>query len=344
MSLSHYLNSGYIAAANRLRGKDAPQKIVAYVESYDDIFFWNQLLGEVEDEVRETAGKKVKFEVLLPNKESLCRGKKMAMSNRLGPNMIACVDADYDYLEQGSTPTSQMLCTSPFVFHTYVYAIENFQCYAPTLQRVCVMATLNDTELFDFQTYLEKYSTIIYRLLVWNVWAYKYGYHTHFSLTHFSDIVRMDRFNLSNPDKSLEFLRQRCNKKMSQLQHEFPQGHDTYKPLMEEMAKLGVTPENAYLFMRGHDLFEHVVGPILEAICSKLRSQRETEISNLACHAVQKQNELASYQHSCAPWCEMLRKHDFFRRSSFYKKIVASITALVMRAYQEQTPPAEVAK
>ena len=50
-SLTSQLNSSYIAAANRLEGRGAALRIVAYVESYDDIFFWNQLLGEVEDEV-----------------------------------------------------------------------------------------------------------------------------------------------------------------------------------------------------------------------------------------------------------------------------------------------------
>ena len=37
--LSQNLNSDFIAAANRLRPKQARHKIVAYVESYDDVFF-----------------------------------------------------------------------------------------------------------------------------------------------------------------------------------------------------------------------------------------------------------------------------------------------------------------
>ena len=46
--LSHHINSAYIAAANRLRGKEARRKVVAYVESYDDILFWKDVLSEVE--------------------------------------------------------------------------------------------------------------------------------------------------------------------------------------------------------------------------------------------------------------------------------------------------------
>lgn len=321
-SLVSNLNSAYISAANRLQGRKGVRRIVAYVESYDDILFWNNLLSEVEDTVREESGLKVRFEVMLPSRDSLARGKKIALGNRLGPNMIACVDADYDYLHQGITPISKVVCESPYVLHTYAYAIENLQCYAPTLQRVCVAATLNDKELLDFRDFMARYSQTIYRLFIWNVWVYRYGYHAHFSLSHFAEIVSLDNFNLQAPDHSLEALRQRCNRKMTALQQQFPQGRKTYKPLQEQLAALGLTPETTYLYMRGHDLFDHVVGPILDAVCTRLRRDRESEITQLACHSRQCQNELASYQHSCAPWQEMLRKHEAFHRASLYKRIV----------------------
>lgn len=330
-SLTSYLNSSYIAAANRLEGRNAPVRIVAYVESYDDVFFWNQLLGEVEDEIREETGRRVRFEVMLPGRNSLCRGKKMALNHKLGPNMVACVDADYDYLEQGATPVSQFLCTSPYVLHTMVYAIENFQCYAPTLQRVCVMATVNDHEIFDFTRFMEDYSQVIHRLFVWSVWAYTYGRHKLFPLSDFADTVSLDRFNLSHPDKALLTLRQRCNRRMNLLQRQFPEGKRTYKPLYERLEALGVTPSTTYLYMRGHDLLDHVVGPILDAVCTRLRRERESEIMRLAVHETQKRNELSAYQHSCAPWQEMLRKHDFFRRAPLYRQIVERAQGIVRK-------------
>ena len=49
--LSDNLSSLYIGAANRLKPKKARRKIVAYVESYDDVSFWRTLLGEFEDEI-----------------------------------------------------------------------------------------------------------------------------------------------------------------------------------------------------------------------------------------------------------------------------------------------------
>lgn len=326
--LTSHLTSDYVAAANRLRGRRAAERVVVYTESYDDILFWNNVLAEVEETLLDTSGRRVRFEVMLPSRSTLTRGKKVALANRLGPNMLACVDADYDYLQQGATPTSQAVCSNPYVIHTYAYAIENLQCYAPTLQRVCVMATLNDADLFDFRAFMQRYSEIIYRLFVWNVWAYRYGRHSHFPLGHFADVVSIDDFNLDHPERTLEALRHRCNHCMSGLQRKFPEGRETYKPLMATLTDLGVTPSTTYLYMRGHDLFDHVVGPVIDAVCTRLRRQREAEINALACHDTQRQNEIAAYQHACAPWSDMLRKHAAFHRAPLYRQIVADVLAL----------------
>ncbi|RRD79920.1 DUF4435 domain-containing protein [Alloprevotella sp. OH1205_COT-284] len=323
--LSTRLNSAYISAANRLQGRRARRKIVVYVESYDDIFFWNDLLSEVETD-------EVGFEVILPSRDSLGRGKKIALSNRLGPDMIACVDADYDYLMQGATPTSHTVCTSPYVLHTGVYSIENLQCYAPTLQQVCVMAVLNDKQLFDFESFLAQFSEIVFPLLVWNVWAYKYGVFSQFSLSDFAHLVELRRINFAHPEITLDQLRHRVNKKINWLQHHFPQGRATYKPLRDDILSLGVTPSTAYLYMRGHDLFDLVVSPLLSTVCDALRRDREREISRLARHGVQKQNELAAYQNSIAPYDEMIRKHTAYHRAPQFKAIVERARALVAPA------------
>lgn len=316
--LSQNLNSDFIAAANRLGGKHARHKIVAYVESYDDVFFWSNLLRPLETE-------QFYFEVMLPSRTSLCKGKKIAMANnlgnRLGASMIACVDADYDFLMQGATETSRQVCRNPYVFHTYVYAIENFQCYAPALHNVCVMATLNDRRIFDFEDFLAKYSEIIWPLFVWSIWAYRYGRHTTFSMLDFYHIVVIDKLNYYHPEQTLDAMRHRVNAKISRLQKQFPQGRSTYKPLRDELLALGLTPATTYLYMRGHDLFDGIVSPMLTGVCEALRREREREIRKLAGHAVQMQNELAAYQHAVSPVEEMLRKHTGYTSSPPYLRV-----------------------
>ena len=330
--LSHHINSAYIAAANRLRGKEARRKVVAYVESYDDILFWKDVLSEVETD-------KVEFEVLLPSQTSLGRGKKIALSNRLGHSMIACVDADYDFLMQGATPTSEMVCRSPYVLHTGVYAIENLQCHAETLAHVCVMATLNDQEVMDYETFFAEFSEIIFPLLVWNVWAYRYGLYTQFSLSDFARVVELRFVNIYHPEEMLKALKRRVNQQINRLQRMFPEGRQTYAPMREQLLQLGVTPQTAYLYMRGHDLLDGVVMPLMTSICDMLRRQREREISKLACHTVQKRNELAAYQHAIAPFEAMVRKQTAYHHTEAFARIVDAARDLVARCEEAAQCP-----
>lgn len=324
--LNDHLNSSYISAMNRLNGRHARQRIVAYVESYDDVFFWSNLLRPLETD-------HYFFEVMLPSRTSLCKGKKIVLANdlgsRLGQCMIACVDADYDFLMQGTTPASKEVCGNPYVFHTYVYAIESFQCYAPALQTVCVMCTLNDHHLFDFELFMQQYSEIIWPLFVWNIWCYRYGKYKHFSMLDFYHIVQLNNINLYHPEHTLEHLRHLVNAKINRLQRQFPEGKKTYKPLREELLSLGITPQTTYLYMRGHDLFDGIVVPLLSEVCELLRREREREIRRLAEHNVQMQNELSAYQNAMGSIEEMLRKHTTYTNCPQYQQIQHDISSFI---------------
>ena len=230
--LKDNLNSQYFEAANALKSRSARRRIVAYVESYDDIYFWRTVLGRFEDDTRY-------FEVMLPSHKKLERGKKSVLMNlledgdkhpeeRLGTSMIACVDADYDYLLQGATQQSRKVLESPYVFHTYAYAIESLQCYSPSLHNVCVAITLNDHRIFDFETYLTQYSEAVFPLFVWSVWAYRSGCHNKFSLSDFNRVADPGGFDVFNPAPSIIHLRKKVNTKVHQLQQEFPNNKEEY--------------------------------------------------------------------------------------------------------------------
>ncbi len=336
--LSQNLNSEFIEAANRLNAKSARRKVVVYVESYDDVMFWSNLLRQVETE-------KTYFEVMLPSRTSLCKGKKIALYNDLGITlgkcMIACVDADYDYLMQGITEASAAVCGNPYVFHTYAYAIENFQCYAPTLRSVCVMATLNDRRLFDFEDFLAAFSEIVFPLFVWSIWCYRHNAYKTFALADFFKVVEILELNYYHPGQTLEALRKRVNRKIARLQKQFPKARQSYKPLYEELRRLGVEPRETYLFMRGHDVFDGIVVPLLSGVCEVLRREREREIRRLAEHATQMQNELAAYQHATAPISEMLRKQTGYDECPLYRRILDDLRAFVERMESEESQTTE---
>jgi len=305
-SLKENINSQYVEAANALRGKKARRRIVAYVESYDDVYFWRTVLSRFENEKRY-------FEVMLPSKLTLTRGKKSVLMNfvgkNVGPDMIACVDADYDYLLQGVTEQSRRVLSSPYVFHTYAYAIENFQCYGPSLHDVCVAVTLNDHRLLDLNAYLQQFSEAVFPLFVWSVWAYRTGNHCQFSLSDFNRICEPGGFTLKDPEASIQKIRHKVQTKVRELQHRFPDNKEAFLKLKDEIKRLGVTPQTTYLYIQGHHLFDAIVAPILTRVCNQLRQERQNEIYRSDAHNTQKRNEMSCYENSQQDIKAMMKKN-----------------------------------
>ena len=331
--LKDNITAGYVTAANKLASKNSRRKIVAYVESYDDVFFWRTVLSRFENEKRY-------FEVMLPTREKLERGKKSALMNvigeNVGPDMIACVDADYDYLLQGSSPTSKKILESPYVFHTIVYAIENYQCYAESLNTVAVMVTLNDHRIFDFVTFMRGYSEAIFPLFVWSVMLYRSGEYSRFSLSDFNTTIDLGGFSLQNPEECIEHLRGKCIRKVRWLQQRFPGRKQKYLDTRDDLKRLGVTPQETYLYIQGHHLFDAVVAPVMTKVCNRLRMERESEISRTAVHRTQMHNELSCYENSLADTKQMLKKNMGYMQSPQFLQLQKTIEERIGR---KDTPP-----
>ena len=321
--LTENITSQYIRAANSLTSEKARTKIIAYVESYDDVYFWRQILSRFEDDTRY-------FEIMLPTKDRfLDRGKKAAISNMLrglGDHMIACVDADYDYLLQGQTANSQMMLNTPYIFHTYVYAIENYQCYAPGLHDACVMITLNDHHIFDFEDYLESFSRIIYPLFLWNIWMAGSSYFNQFTQSDFNNIIHTSSFSIRRKEESLGRLNDKVQSACRRLSHKYKEFTDEEKDkLSKRLASLGVVPENTYLYIQGHHLFNKLAAPMVRKVCDILQQERTSEIRRMSIHAAQCQTEYTCYENSIEPVRSMLKKNTYYQNSSQYQHILSDI-------------------
>jgi len=327
--LTDNLTSQYLEAANRMRPKTSRRRIVAYVESYDDIFFWRSVLSRYENENRY-------FEVMLPTRmERLDRGKKAVMmkllTEKVGRDMIACVDADYDYLIQGKTPVSQEIISNPYVLHTYAYAIENLQCYAPSLHDVCVAVTLNDHAVFDFAEFMRQYSLAIFPLFVWSIWYYRTPDYNEFSLTEFSRVIDIGSFSLEHAEKVIQHVRHKVDTRVRQLQQKNPGAKESYLAVKEDIKRLGVTAETTYMYVQGHHLFDKVVVPMLKKVCTLLIREREVEITRQSVHGAQRRNELSCYTKSLEDIPSMLRKNVSYVHSQPFKRILADVEQLLNR-------------
>ncbi|MCH4183278.1 MAG: DUF4435 domain-containing protein [Prevotella sp.] len=320
--LKDHINSQYFEAANRLRSLYDRRKIVVYVESYDDVLFWRQVLGRFENNTRY-------FEIMLPVRGSyLERGKKAAIANMLsgvGRDMIACVDADYDYLIQGATETSKLINENPYIFHTYVYAIENYQCYAPGLHDACVMVTLNDHNIFDFEKYLFDYSQAIWPLFVWNIWFYRGSHYMDFTITDFNKIIEPGYFRINHPEEMINDMRRKIERKLRRLNKDYPQFLDQKDALINDLNRLGVRSDNTYLFVQGHHLFDKVVCPVVFKVSERLEQEQEEEIREQSVHAMQETTEMSSYKHSIENVTQMMKKNMVYQYSEPFQHLLKDI-------------------
>lgn len=333
--LKDNLSSRYFEAANKMKSQNARRRIAAYVESYDDIFFWRSVLSDFEDDTRY-------FQVMLPSRlQHLERGKKAVLMNllmdKVGRDMIACVDADYDYLMQGATEMSKQVTTNPYVFHTYAYAIENLQCYAPSLYETSVMVTLNDHHIFDMEAYLRDYSLAIFPLFVWSIWFYRTPNYGEFTIMDFLRVIEPGHFTMAKAEDMVAKVRRKVGKRINQLQQKYPNNKDNYLQVKEDIKRLGVTPDTTYLYIQGHHLFDKVVVPMLNKVCMQLIREREVEISQQSVHGTQQRNELSSYRNSIEAIPSMLKKNTRYKQSEPVARIQADLQRYLELTKQNRT-------
>ena len=321
--LTDNINSQYFEAINKMTPKKARRRIVVYVESYDDVFFWRSVLGRYEDD-------KLTFDIMLPSRnQHLDRGKKAAISNMLkgvGRDMIACVDADYDYILQGSTEMSRQMLENPYIFHTYAYAIENFQCYAKGLHETCVMVTLNDHRIFNFERFLLSYSQAIWPLFVWHVvFLQRRKMTMHFDMCEFNKVVVLPSVRIQNPQWAIEYLSKKVRAKMFQLERRFPKLKDALPETERMLRDLGINDDNTYLYIQGHHLFDLVVSPVVQTVCDILRNEQENDIRDRAVHSEQARTEIACYENSLGKVKTMMKKNTYYQFSPEFQKILADV-------------------
>lgn len=318
-----------MTAANALRPQNSRRKIIAYVEAYDDVLFWRTVLSQFENSERY-------FEVMLPTrteggKKVIGRGKKSALHllmKNTGQDMIACVDADYDYLIQGLTDNSKMVLETPYVFHTFAYAIENLQCYAESLHNVCVMVTLNDHDIFDFAAFIHDYSEAIWPLFAWSIALYRKDMYDAMTISEMDKVIFLGHETIENASYLINKVRAKVQQKVSQLKKTYPEIAQIVPGVREDLKRLGVTPDNTYLFIHGHHFFEKIVLPIVTNVCDRLVKERENEIHRQSVHRTQLNNELSCYANSLENITSMLKKNTGYMMSPVFRMIISQLSEM----------------
>jgi hypothetical protein len=322
-TLKQNLNSNLIEAYMRLLSRNAPKKVLVYVESDEDIAFWYGILQAYETP-------NFKFDIQLPSRTSLAKGKNQALERsqdllnlEVGQYLIICIDSDYDYLLQHKTSQSALINNNDFIFQTYAYSAENLRCFSSSLDLICVQATNNNNNKIDFVSLLKLYSKITYPLFLWSVFFRFNDDSTSMSLNDFCNIVRIgEKIDIENHGKNnLDVLAKKVNIQIEKLEKQLPNALKTVIKIGEELNHLGVNSENTYLFIQGHTIENSVVLMFLNATCRVLQKEKENKIKADAKHQKEKIGELNHYKNHIVDVNKALKSNTEYKSCFLYEKI-----------------------
>lgn len=241
--------------------RDRSIKAVVHVEDNEDREFWDNQFQNVSsgnyhfisysrtDDGNEAKG----CEQCLRFREYACK------------EFFICIDSDLRLLrhEEGLTAEN-------FIAQTYTYSWENHYCESHYLQhRFEEIVGESD---FNFVTFLSEFSRIVYRPLLLLVFHGGAEMNTLWNVTKFNRCIPVQPSREELADNGRGYLR-----KIEQL---FDNAVSSLH-MPDDFTVEGLTPENAYLHIQGHQLY-NLVRHIGSLLCRGTHVAFTSEILNTA--------------------------------------------------------------
>jgi Protein of unknown function (DUF4435) len=228
-------------------------------------------------------------------------------------DFVLCVDSDYDYLLEKPE------LIRAFIFQTYCYSVENHWCYVDGLAEIVKKGTNTEGGNFDFTKFMNAYSKVIYPYLLVSLFSKKQDD----GFLPPENLGKNAGFNkITKPNSDLAILRENLTLQFSNLQNAYSQD-SAFKNFKKRLSVLGLNKENAYQFVRGHDILGKVTLPLMKYASGSLTNKRYKSLKT--------NEEKAAYQqHLKANSFEnAVENNPKMAVSYFFQKIVQDIhTAL----------------
>lgn len=258
--------SAHYAGAARRFALDAKMmrcRAAVHVENKDDIAFWSAVLKHFrpEDKFHFIAGSRNEY-----GNETHGVTQCLKYFDYLSPDFFICIDSDYRYLLR-----ERKMNVKHFVMQTYTYSFENHHCFADGLDGVCSRVTRLKNTVFDFRRFLKEFSSILYDLFIWHLY-FQNADPSRFSQFEFDAYISLSNsknFPLTrdNAGRALDELRTRVERKTGYLGRQYPNAD--LEVVREKYRKLGLTPDNVYLYVRGHNLYD-LISLICKEVCKAI--------------------------------------------------------------------------
>ena len=208
----------------------------------------------------------------------------------LSPDFFICIDSDYRYLLR-----ERHIDVKHFVIQTYTYSFENHHCFADGLDDVCCRVTRLKNTVFDFNRFLTEFSNILYELFIWHLYFQNADpiRFSQFEFDHYLNLTTSRSYPLvyDNGGRALDELRVRVERKLKFFGRKYP--HANLEVVRQKYLQLGLTSDNVYLFVRGHNLYNLILLICKEVCKAVLRREKRNRMATR-----EMLNELYRYRYS----------------------------------------------
>lgn len=265
---------------------NTPGLIRVLVEDEQDVVVWHRILSKLVPDKR--------FDIHPYSFDSSINGKGkaqiMAQSGQFGPYYIGCVDSDTDWTLQQWSADAAIINSSPYILQTYAYSIENLSAQPYNCADFMLECNMHScTELLnldrDYSAFIKKLSIYSYESLIWYLtlikernatvdWTFLYGNR------HYAGIRNDNALSLEDRRTAiLDKLNERALILTAQYSQNYPELVAAKESLKTTLRNsIGLTADNAYLYVRGHNLYDFLIHNFFEPVQSYLRIEHESEI------------------------------------------------------------------
>lgn len=254
------LSNRYYQRRNLLNAR--PNLVKALVEDGSDISIWERML-------KKACPWKI-FDVKpYQGGSNRTKSKQLVIGTIMekgGPLYIGCVDADLDkFLEiEKFQQVGGFFYPSHYLFHTYVYSVENLFCLPSTLGDAYTTATSFKGGL-DFEELFKLISQTIYPLVITDLYLRHVGSPDVFNVDNWTYIFPGEKivkqtFSGKAKNDIVESIAKNVNKYLKGLMQLPAYDEGKCKAYEEELLEKYpyMTQDNSVLFVYGHGVFEFV--------------------------------------------------------------------------------------
>ena len=324
-TLESGFNPTYSENASILTGN--PNRVTVEVEDTIDRDFWSDLLEEL------CPGKEFHFDpyhTILNedgSSERTGKGKSQIINASADFNAwhIGCVDSDYDWILSDYTDAGKTISGNKYLLETYAYSIENLMCLSCTLEDFCRENTEEATE-FDFDDYLTRLSKAVYPLLVWSTYLCSKG-NQDFTQTSWREVLVNTE---KDPEASLAIIEAKAKAKIEEFDKKYADKIiDKEDFEFQTVCMKNITEDDAYLYVRGHELFDQILNSVLVPLIIELRNQHREAIKTSDIGEEAGKVALREYQTKVKPVNAQLSKNYRYKNNTLiYNKIRADVVQI----------------